>query len=107
MPEADTQHEVQKTFTIEMQSEFDGLTKTVERRVFKKVYAYARTSGLIAALGPRGWQTLSVLATYMDADGNCFPSQSEIADALRISRQAANERLREILAFRWGNYSAV
>ncbi len=37
----------------------------------------------------------------MDADGNCFPSQSEIADALRITRQAANERLKEILAFRW------
>lgn len=93
--------QIRRAFSVETQTEFDALTKTVEHRVFIKVYAYARTSGLIAALGPCGWQTLSVLATYMDADGNCFPSQSEIADALKITRQAANERLRELLAFRW------
>lgn len=101
MSGVESHSEMRRAFSVEIQSEFDGLTKSIERRVFTKVYVYARTSGLIAALGPRGWQTLSVLATYMDADGNCFPSQSEIADALRITRQAANERLKELLAFRW------
>ena len=101
IPQVEPRPEIRRAFSVEMQTEFDALTKTVERRVFTKVYSYARTSGLIAALGPRGWQTLTVLATYMDADGDCFPSQSEIADALKITRQAANERIKELLAFWW------
>lgn len=88
-------------FSVEIQREFDVATKAWQERVFVKVFAFARTSGLIAALGAQRWQTLSVLATYMNAAGECFPSQEEIAQALGITRSKAALRLKDLLAFRW------
>ena len=96
-----TDHPGETGFSVEIQREFDLVTKAWQDRVFVKVFAFARTSGLIAAMGAQRWQTLSVLATYMDAAGGCFPSQEEIAQALGITRSKAALRLKDLLAFRW------
>lgn len=92
---------VEKLVTVESQREFDLLSGERAERTFLKLYVAARTSGLLAAISDRDWKTLCTLATYMDADGYCFPSQAELARALGCSRQMANERIKSLAAFRF------
>ena len=87
--------------SVEFQREVDIATGIGETRMFVKMYFDARDSGLLAALGDREWRTLCVLATYMDENGVCFPSQSRIAKDLGITRQHANKRIQDLLAFRF------
>jgi hypothetical protein len=87
--------------TIQIEKEFDVLEKKWDERVFVKLYVAARTSGLLAAISDRDWKTLCVLATFMDEDGRCFPSQAEIARSLKINRTTANERIRSLAEFRF------
>ena len=87
--------------TIEAQREFDLLSGEWQERIFVKMYVAARTSGLLATISDRDWKTLCTLATYMDANGFCFPSQSELAKSLGCSRQMANERIKSLASFRF------
>jgi biotin operon repressor len=87
--------------TIEIQREFDLIGKKWDERVFVKLYLAARTSGLLAAISDRDWKTLCTLATFMDKDGKCFPSQAQLARSLGISRGTANERIRSLATFRF------
>lgn len=87
--------------SIEIQKELDVFSKKWEDRVFVKLYVAARTSGLMAAISDRDWKTLSVLATFMNAKGECYPSQAMLARALGIHRGTANERIRSLARFRF------
>jgi hypothetical protein len=87
--------------SIQIEKEFDVLEKKWDERVFVKLYVAARTSGLLAEISDRDWKTLCTLATFMDQDGRCFPSQAEIARALKINRTTANERIRSLAEFRF------
>jgi hypothetical protein len=86
---------------IQVEREFDLLDKSWDERVFVKLYVSARTSGLLRAISDRDWKTLCTLATFMDGDGRCYPSQAKLARALGISRSAANERVRGLAGFRF------
>jgi hypothetical protein len=86
---------------IQIEKEFDLLEKRWDQRVFVKLYVAARTSGLLAAISDRDWKTLCTLATFMDKDGKCYPSQARLARALRISRGSANVRIQSLARFRF------
>ena len=62
--------------TVEFQTEVDVATGNREKRMFVKMYFDARDSGLLAALPDELWKTLCCLATYIDEDGKCYPSQA-------------------------------
>ncbi len=87
--------------TIQLERELDLVDKSWDTRVFVKLYVAARTSGLLAAISDRDWKTLCTLATFMNEEGRCFPSQDEIARALKINRTTANERIRALADFRF------
>lgn len=87
--------------TVEFQTEVDLATGDRERRMFVKMYFDARDSGLLAALPDDLWKTLCCLATYIDEDGNCFPSQARLASDLGIRREHMNKRIKRLLAFRF------
>lgn len=87
--------------SVETQREFDLFSGEWAERVFVKLYVAARTSGLLAEISDRDWKTLCTLATYMDGDGYCFPSQAELARAMGCSRQMANERVKSLAEFRF------
>ena len=87
--------------TIQIEKEFDVLEKRWDERVFVKLYVAARTSGLLAAISDRNWKTLCTLATFMDKDGKCYPSQAKLARALGINRTTANERIQSLARFRF------
>lgn len=91
----------ERLVSIESQTEFDLLTGERQERLFLKMYVAARTSGLLAAISDRTWKTLCVLATYMDEDGYCYPSQQELARAMGCSRQMVSERVNALAEFRF------
>ncbi len=92
---------VDQLVSVEFQREFDLLSGRTAERTFVKLYVAARTSGLLAAISDRDWKTLCTLATYMDGEGYCYPSQAELARAMGCSRQMANERIRSLAEFRF------
>ena len=91
----------EKLVSVEFQKECDVFKSTWEERVFVKLYVEARTSGLLKEISDRDWKTLCTLATFMNKDGKCYPSQSELAKALGVSRQMANERVQSLLRFKF------
>ncbi|AMQ66697.1 DNA binding protein [Bacillus phage Mgbh1] len=72
-----------------------------ETKIFVKMYVDAVSSGLIADMGPDNWQTLCVIASYMDENGRCYPTQAQIARGLGIRRETANRRVKRLLDYRW------
>jgi len=93
--------------SVERQFETDIATGRTEVRMFVKMYFDARDSGLLADMGDRRWRTLCCLATYMDKDGVCNPSQARIARDLGIRRQRVNERIQELLRYRFQNRPVI
>ena len=87
--------------TVEFQTEVDVATGGRQRRMFVKMYFDARHSGLLAAIPGELWKMLCCLATYMNEDGNCYPTQDQIAHDLGIRRQRVNERIQDLLNFRF------
>jgi hypothetical protein len=87
--------------TVEFQTEVDVATGNREKRMFVKMYFEARDSGLLGALPDELWKTLCCLATYMDENGHCYPSQALLAKSLGISREHINKRIQRLLAFRF------
>lgn len=91
----------QPLVSVERQYETDLATGKTQSRMFVKMYFEARDSGLLADIGDIRWRTLCCLATYMDADGQCRPSQARVARDLGISRQQANKRIRSLAEYRF------
>ena len=56
---------------------------------------------MIADLGPERLQTLLVLASFMNADGTCYPTQWQIATSLGVKRETANRRVKALADYRW------
>jgi Helix-turn-helix domain len=93
--------------SIETQSEYSLTTGKKETRIFVKMYVDAVKSGLIADMGAERWQTLCVLASFMNEKGECYPTQDQIARALGISREAANRRIKSLCEYRWNERPVV
>ncbi len=87
--------------SVEFQTEVDVASGSREHRMFIKMYFEARESGLLAAIPGELWKMLCCLATYMDENGNCYPTQERIARDLGIRRQRVNERIQDLLNFRF------
>ena len=87
--------------TVEFQTEVDVATGSSSRRMFVKMYFEARDSGLLAALPAELWKTLCCLATYIDENGYCFPSQARLARDLGLARETVNRRIQSLLKFRF------
>ncbi|OLN23708.1 helix-turn-helix domain-containing protein [Domibacillus antri] len=90
-----------KLVSVETQQEYDITSGKSETRIFVKMYVSAVKNGLIADMGAERWQTLCVLASFMDAEGRCYPTQYQIASALNIRRETANRRVKSLCDYRW------
>jgi len=93
--------------SVETQTEYSITEGKKSSRIFVKMYVDAVHEGLIADLGAERWQTLCVLASFMNADGECYPSQDRIAGALKIRRESANRRIKSLCDFRWNGRPLV
>ena len=87
--------------SVESQTEHSMTDGKSETKIFVKMYVDAVKQGLIADMGDSNWRTLCVIASFMDEKGNCWPTQSQIAEGLGVSRQAASRRIRKLAGYRW------
>jgi transcription initiation factor IIE alpha subunit len=65
------------------------------------MYVDAVHSGLIGDLGPERWQTLCVIAAFMNEKGECWPTQEQIASRLNIRREAVSKRIKALAEYTW------
>lgn len=93
--------------SVETQSELSLTTGKKETRIFVKMYVEAVHSGLIADMGPERWQTLCVIAAFMDEKGECYPTQYAIAERLNVARETANRRIKSLCDYRWQGRAVV
>lgn len=94
-------NEHQRLVSVESQSEYNITSGRSETRIFVKMYVDAVKKGLIADIGAERWQTLCVLSSFMNANGECYPTQDQIAGALNLSRESANRRIKALCDYRW------
>ena len=93
--------------SVESQTEHSMTDGKSETKIFVKMYVDAVKQGLIADMGDSNWRTLCVIASFMDEKGNCWPTQSQIAEGLGVSRQAASRRIRKLADYRWQGRSLI
>jgi hypothetical protein len=93
--------------SVETQSELSLTTGKKETRIFVKMYVEAVHSGLIADMGPERWQTLCVIAAFMDEKGECYPTQYAIAERLKVARETANRRIKSLCEYRWQGRAVI
>ena len=93
--------------SVEAQTEHSLTSGKQETRIFVKMYVDAVRSGLIADMGAENWQTLCVIASFMNEKGECYPSQSQIAKGLGVRRETANRRIKKLLSYRWQDRKVV
>jgi hypothetical protein len=93
--------------SVETQSELSLTTGKKETRIFVKMYVEAVHSGLIADMGPERWQTLCVIAAFMDEKGECYPTQYAIAQRLDVARETANRRIKSLCEYRWQGRAVI
>lgn len=96
-----------RLISVEAQTEHSIDSGKAETRIFVKMYVDAVKGGLLADMGDSNWRSLCVIASFMDAQGNCWPTQDQIAKGLGVSRQAASSRIRKLLEYRWQGRALV
>jgi hypothetical protein len=93
--------------SVEAQTEVSATTGERHTRIFLKMYVDAVHSGLIADMGAERWQTLCVIAAFMNEKGECHPTQDLIAHRLKIRRDSAAKRLRNLCDYTWNGRPLV
>ncbi|MCR8641872.1 helix-turn-helix domain-containing protein [Paenibacillus sp. N1-5-1-14] len=98
---------VSNLVSVESQTEYSLTTGESERRIFVKMYVDAAKCGLIADIGPQNWTMLRAIASFMDVQGNCYPTQAQIAKLLGVNRQTANKYVDRLVDYRWQGQSVI
>lgn len=75
--------------------------------VFIRWYIAAAQDGMLADMGAERWHTLTVLATFMDAQGRCWPSQKALAERMGVTRETANRRIQKLAEYKWRGQALI
>lgn len=75
--------------------------------LFLRIYKDFWDSGLGAALGIDSSMTLICLATYMNKDRECSPTQAVLADQLGVTPQRIGQRLKQLAEFRFNGEPVI
>lgn len=68
--------------------------------VYLRLYLSAFKDGLVADLGASNFVTLLTIASFMDKNGQCFPTQQQIADRMGVHVNTANRCINALLKYR-------
>lgn len=61
--------------------------------MFTKLHFEPIENGLLKVIGAEGAQTLLALATFIDKDGKCYPTQIQLAELVGVNRTTMNRRV--------------
>ncbi|MTV49831.1 hypothetical protein GJ688_12700 [Heliobacillus mobilis] len=75
--------------------------------LFLKLHLDMINKGMLTALGPRRFTTLVVLASFMNEEGECYPTQAQVAKKLGVLPRTAFDYIHDLLDFRWNGKPIV
>lgn len=90
----------EKMFTVSIDKEFDVASKETTTSIYLRVYTSLFQNGIVKDLKPKNFTVLLAIASYMDAEGNCYPTQRQIADITGLSTPTVNKSISELLEFK-------
>jgi Helix-turn-helix domain len=85
--------------TVSHNKEINLSDGEITNNTYVRVYSSIFTSGLVAKMGSNRFTTLMALASYMDAQGECYPTQMQLADAIGVHKNTINKYVNELLEF--------
>lgn len=88
-----------KLFSISFDKEINHHTSEVEKQVYLRVYKSMFTSGLVAQMKLHNFATLMAIASYMDEDGECYPTQQQLAERMGVHINSVNKYVNQLLDF--------
>lgn len=88
-----------KILSVEHNKEINLANGEIESNVYIRVYTSLFASGLVARMGANRFTTLMALTSYMDSEGNCSPTQIQLADAIGVHKNTINKYINELLDF--------
>ncbi len=89
-----------KMFSVSIDKEFDVTGKETSTSIYLRVYTSLFQSGIVKELKPKNFTVLLAIASFMDAEGNCFPTQRQIADITGLSTPTVNKSISELLDYK-------
>jgi Helix-turn-helix domain len=76
------------------------MKKEFNSEIYLRVYTSLFQAGIVKDLKPTNFTVLLAIASHMDADGNCFPTQRQIAELTGITAPTVNKAVNELLEFK-------
>ncbi|MDF2010184.1 helix-turn-helix domain-containing protein [Priestia megaterium] len=89
----------QKMFTVSIDKEFDVMKKEFSNSIYLRVYTSLFKAGIVKDLKATNFTVLLAISSFMDAEGNCYPTQRQIAELTGMSVPTVNKAVNELLAF--------
>lgn len=89
-----------KMFTVSIDKEYDVMKKEFSSSIYLRVYTSLFKAGIVRDLKPANFTVLLAIASFMDADGNCYPTQRQIAEITGITTPTVNKAVNELLEFK-------
>lgn len=96
-----------KMLTVSIEKEFDVVKKEFNNSIYLRVYTSLFQSGLVKELKATNFTVLLAIASFMDSDGNCYPTQRQIADITGMSLPTVNKSVNELLDFKVGEHTIL
>jgi DNA-binding MarR family transcriptional regulator len=96
-----------KMFTVSIDKEFDVLKKEYSNSIYLRVYTSLFQSGIVKQLKPSRFTVLLAIASFMDAEGNCYPTQRQISEITGMSTPTVNKAINELLDYQVNGVSIL
>jgi DNA-binding transcriptional regulator YhcF (GntR family) len=87
-------------FTVSIDKEFDVMKKEFNNSIYLRVYTSLFQAGIVKDLKAKNFTVLLAIASFMDADGNCYPTQRQIAEITGMSVPTVNKAVNELLEYK-------
>jgi Helix-turn-helix domain len=98
---------LENLFSVSHEKEINLADGETTSQVYVRVYTSLFTSGLVANMGANRFTTLMALAAYMDENGECYPTQLQLASAIGVHKNTINKYINELLDFKIGGKHLV
>lgn len=96
----DMENHNEKMFTISIDKEFDVMKKEFNSSIYLRVYTSLFQAGVVKDLKATNFTVLLAIASFMDAEGNCYPTQRQISTITGMSTPTVNKAVNALLEFK-------
>lgn len=96
-----------KFLSVVFQQEYDVTNKKDNLEVFLKVDVKALRGGLLKEVNGSDLTVLMAIASYMDINGKCYPTQRQLAEVTGMSLTTINRAIKNLLEIEVNGYPVL